>query len=122
VTPRSAAAQLRTTDLARTIHFYTQVLGLELAFRYEDFYAGLRAGTQMIHLKLVDEADPSIPYVTAGEHLHLYLETDDAAALSAAIKAKGVSLVRELHETPWSTREFVLRDDCGHTLYFGEMV
>jgi catechol 2,3-dioxygenase-like lactoylglutathione lyase family enzyme len=122
VTPRSAAAQLRTTDLARTIRFYTQVLGLELAFQYEDFYAGLRAGAQMIHLKLVDEADPSIPYVAAGEHLHLYLETDDAAALSAAIKAKGVSLVRELHETPWGTREFVLRDDCGHTLYFGETV
>jgi catechol 2,3-dioxygenase-like lactoylglutathione lyase family enzyme len=122
MTPRSAIAQLRTTDLARTIRFYTEVLGLELLFQYEDFYAGLRAGAQAIHLKRVDDPDPSIAYVTAGEHLHLYLETDDAAALAAAIEAKGVALAKPLHDTPWGTREFVLRDDQGHTLYFGQQV
>jgi catechol 2,3-dioxygenase-like lactoylglutathione lyase family enzyme len=122
VTPRSATAQLRTTDLARTIGFYTDVLGLELMFRYQDFYAGLRAGEQVIHLKLVDEPDPSIAYVAAGNHLHLYLETDDAAALAAAVVAKGVALVKPVHDTPWGTREFVLRDDQGHTLRCGQQV
>jgi len=122
VHPMAAAAQLRTTDLARSIRFYTEVLGLELAFEYEGFYAGLRAGGQMIHLKHVDAPDPSITYVEAGEHLHLYLETDDAAALAAAIEAKGVTLAKPLHDTAWGTREFVLRDDQGHTLYVGQTV
>jgi hypothetical protein len=31
-----------------------------------------------------------------------------------------VRLVREVHDTPWNTREFVIKDDQGHTLYFGE--
>lgn len=122
MTPRSAIAQLRTTDLAASIRFYTEVLGLDLAFEYGGFYAGLRAGTQMIHLKQVDAADPSVPYVAAGEHLHIYMETDDAAALAAAVEARGVALAKPLHETPWGTREFGLRDDQGHTLYFGQQV
>ncbi|MGG5821857.1 VOC family protein [Falsiroseomonas sp. HW251] len=120
--PRSAIAQLRTTDLARTIRFYTEILGLELVFQYEDFYAGLRAGGQMIHLKLVDAPDPSIAYVAAGDHLHLYLETDDAAALAAAVEARGGSLAKPVHDTPWGTREFVLRDDQGHTIHCGQQV
>jgi catechol 2,3-dioxygenase-like lactoylglutathione lyase family enzyme len=120
MTPRSAIAQLRTTDLARSIRFYTEVLGLELVFQYEDFYAGLRAGGQMIHLKLVDAADPSVAYVADGEHFHLYLETDDAASLAAAVAARGVPFVKPLHDTPWGTREFTIRDDQGHTLYLGE--
>src|SRR5687768_5265796 len=112
--------QLRTTDLAASIRFYTETLGLKLEFRYEDFYAGIRAGGHVFHLKLVDEADPSIAFVDRGEHFHLYFETTDAAAVAAALKEKGVRLVRDVHDTPWSTRELVITDDQGHTLYFGE--
>jgi hypothetical protein len=28
--------------------------------------------------------------------------------------------MKELHETPWATRELAVKDDQGHTLYFGE--
>ena len=69
--PHSVAAQLRTTDLARSIRFYTDVIGLDLVFEYGDFYAGLSANGQMIHLKRVDQPDSSIAEVAAGEHLHL---------------------------------------------------
>ena len=116
----SAIAQLRTTNLADTIRFYTTKLGLTLEFQYEDFYAGIRAGNQVFHLKLSDEKDPSIEFVDKGEHFHLYLETDDAAAAAEALKRNGVPLVKGLHETAWGTREFVINDDQGHTLYFGE--
>jgi hypothetical protein len=30
------------------------------------------------------------------------------------------SLVKDVHDTPWGTREFVVKDDQGHTLYFGQ--
>ena len=115
-----AIPQLRTTDLAESIRFYITKVGLTLEFQYEDFYAAIRAGSQLFHLKLVDEKDPSIEFVDKGEHFHLYLETDDVSAAAAAMKGNGVRLVKDVHETAWGTREFVIKDDQGHTLYFGE--
>lgn len=116
----SATPQLRTTDLAASIHFYTTTLGLTLAFEHRDFYAGIRAGDQLFHLKLVGKKDPSIKDVARDEHFHLYLETDDAAAAADTLDGRGVELVEDLHDTSWGTREFVIRDDQGHTLYLGE--
>jgi len=112
--------QLRTTDLGSSIRFYTEKLGFSVEFNYQDFYAGIRAGGQIFHLKLVDEKDPSIPYVNEGEHFHLYLQTDGVADFAAQLKANGVALVKDVHETPWNTREIVIHDDQGHTLYLGE--
>ncbi len=116
----SAIAQLRTTDLAASIDFYTTKVGLTLEFQYQDFYAGIRAGDQLFHLKLVDKKDPSIEFVDHGDHFHLYFGTDDAAATAEALKRNGVHLVKDVHETAWGTRELVIKDDQGHTLYFGE--
>jgi catechol 2,3-dioxygenase-like lactoylglutathione lyase family enzyme len=116
----SAIPQLRTTNLLESINFYTAKLGLTLDFQYQDFYAGIRAGNQLFHLKLVDEKDPSIDYVDRGDHFHLYFETDDAMVTANALKKNGVHLVKDLHETPWGTIEFAIKDDQGHTLYFGQ--
>jgi catechol 2,3-dioxygenase-like lactoylglutathione lyase family enzyme len=112
--------QLRTTDLAASIRFYTTKLGLTLAFQHEDFYAGIRANGQLFHLKLVDHKDPSIEFVDKGDHFHLYFEVTDLVATAASLKSRGVDLIKDVHETPWGTREFVIKDDQGHILYFGE--
>jgi catechol 2,3-dioxygenase-like lactoylglutathione lyase family enzyme len=112
--------QLRTTDLAASLRFYTEKLGFELAFQYQDFYAGIRAGSQVVHLKLVDEPDPSIADARRGEHVHLYLEVDGVASAADELKRKSVRLRKDVHETPWGTREIVLEDDQGHSLYLYE--
>src|SRR5688572_29960021 len=108
------APQLRTTDLASSLSFYTNKLGMSIEFQYQDFYAGVRAGTQVFHLKLVDERDPSIEFVDLGDHFHLYFETSDIDTVADELKANGVILVRDVHETPWCTRELVIKDDQGH--------
>lgn len=113
------AAQLRTTDLESSIRFYTSLPGFSLAFQYEDFYAGIRAGDQLFHLKLVDSKDPSIDAVARAGHLHLYFDTPDVQAAAEEVRRAGVPLAEEVHTTPWGTREFVIHDDQGHTLYFG---
>ena len=117
---RSIIPQLRTTDMASTIRFYTEKLAFTVDFKYEDFYAGIRYADQSIHLKYVSDADPSIAYVEEGGHLHLYFETKGIRDLAARLQALGVPLVKDVHKTPWQTREFVIKDDQGHTLYFGE--
>ncbi|HEY1428109.1 MAG TPA: VOC family protein [Candidatus Tumulicola sp.] len=116
----SVVAQLRTQDLERTIRFYTEILGFTLDFRYEDFYAGVRAGNSVVHLKLDDSDDPSIDYVKQRQHFHLYLETPDVAAAAEDLQKKGIELTEQVHETAWGTKEFVIEDDQGHTLYFGQ--
>lgn len=112
--------QIRTTDMASTIRFYTEKLAFTVDFNYQDYYAGLNCGGQHIHVKCVDSPDPSIPYVNEGGHLHLYFETEGVAEFAAELRAKDVSFEKDVHETPWQTRELVIRDDQGHTLYFGE--
>ena len=112
--------QLRTTDLAASINFYTSKLGLTLEFQYQDFYAGIRAGNQMFHLKHVDQADPTIAYVEAEEHFHLYLQTNDLSATADAMQRNGVRLLRDVHDTLWGTKECVIKDDQGHVLYLGQ--
>lgn len=109
----SVIAQLRTTDLKESIRFYTKVLGLTLEFQYEDFYAGIRAGDQVFHLKLVGAKDPSIEFVDRGEHFHLYFGTDDVRAAADALKSKGVRLVKDVHETPWERRKLPSRTTRG---------
>ena len=116
----SVIPQLRTTDLAASIGFYTGTLGFTLEFQYEDFYAGVRSGPCVLHLKLVDAPDPSIAFVEREEHFHLYFETADVAAVAAELKHRGVRLERDVHATAWGTRECILKDNQGHTLYFGE--
>jgi catechol 2,3-dioxygenase-like lactoylglutathione lyase family enzyme len=115
----SVAPQLRTTDLDASILFYTEKVGLSLEFRHSNFYAAIRAGDSVFHLKLVDEPDPSISYVEAQGHLHLYFGSRDVDALAAKLRANGVTLLQDPHDTNWGTREFAFRDDQGHTIYAG---
>ena len=48
------------------------------------------------------------------------IETDDAVAAAAALKGNGVHLVQDVHDTAWGTRELAIKDNQGHTIYFGE--
>lgn len=111
--------QLRTTDLGATIDFWTRMLGFELDFRFEDFYAGLKRGPLRLHLKRIDAPDPSIAQVRAGGHLHLYLEVVDVRAFAAMLRERGVVPVRDVETTRWGTVELVVEDDQGHTIVVG---
>jgi len=113
-------AQLRTTDLEESIEFFTTKLGFDLDFRYQDFYAGIRYDDQIFHLKLADEAEPNISFVEQNEHFHLYFDIDDIAAVADQFRNNGVFFVMDIRETPWGSKEFAVRDNQGHILYFGQ--
>ena len=120
MTVHGVCAQLRTTDLEGSIEFYVKKLGFELEFRFSDFYAGIKAGTQVFHLKLVDSPEPSIEFVSAGEHFHLLFVIDEVDSTAAELTERGVELFRAPQNTDWGTRDFYVRDDQGHTLCFSQ--
>jgi len=71
----SAIAQLRTTDLAESIRFYTTKVGLTSSSSTRTFTQVFGRVINSFTQKLVDEKNPSIEFVDKGEHFHLYLET-----------------------------------------------
>ncbi len=112
----SIVTQLRTTDLAGSLAFWSRVPGVSVGFVYQDFYAGLCAGDGMFHLKQSDATDPGIAFVRAGGHIHLFLETDDTDAAATALAATGIACVLPPHDTAWGTRELTFHDDQGHVI------
>ena len=114
--------QIRTTDLDGSIEFYVSKLGLDLEFRYEDFYAGIKAGDDIFHLKLIDEKDPSIDFVSKSteEHFHLYFTTDDVENKAKELEKNGVTMLKKISKTPWGSKEFSVNDNQGHVIYFGQ--
>jgi hypothetical protein len=59
------------------------------------------------------------PQKYAEELLDAYLFVEDADALYAEYAGQGVEITRELGNTPWETREFVVKDCDGRLLAFG---
>jgi len=118
---KSVAPQIRTTNLDESIEFYVSRLGFELDFRYEDFYAGIKiANDQQLHLKLVDDKDPSICYVRDGNHLHLFFFTEDVESYADKLRANGVKFHSEVAVTSRGSKDFSIIDDQGHVLCFSE--
>ena len=111
--------QFVVADLERSINFYTQTLGFELDFRYEDFYAGITRSGYSIHLKLGDPDVEEIAKRCENEHLHLSFSVEDIHSLFDAIKSSGLSIIQPLREMPYGT-EFYIADPDSYLLGFLE--
>ena len=68
--------------------------------------------------RLADPPTPN-PDKYADELLDAYLFIEDADALYAEYVARGVEFTRTLCDTPWNSREFVVKDCDGRLLAFG---
>ncbi len=117
---RQIVPQFFTTDVAATVGYYRDQLGFELVGAWQDppVYAILARDGNRIHLRLVDRTHAP-PEKYAEELLDAYLLCEDADALHADLTARGVEFARDLGDTPWGVREFVVRDRDGRLLAFG---
>lgn len=117
---RQIAPQFFTTDIPRTLAWYKQKLGFDCRGTWQDppVYAIVTRDGQAIHLRCAETPQPH-PDKYADELLDAYLQVDDASALHAEYAARGVEFTRELGDTPWQTREFVVKDCDGRLLAFG---
>jgi uncharacterized glyoxalase superfamily protein PhnB len=81
-------------------------------------YAIVARDQQAIHFRCA-EPPTANPEKYADELLDAYLKVDDVDALYAEYAANGVEFTRELGNTPWDAREFVVKDCDGRLLAFG---
>ncbi len=117
---RQIAPLFFTTDIPRTLAYYKDKLGFECRGTWLDppVYAIVARDKRAIHFRCA-EPPAANPDKYVDELLDAYLLVADADALYAEFAAKGVEFSRELGNTPWQSREFVVKDCDGRLLAFG---
>ena len=117
---RQIAPQFFTTDMAATLAYFRDALGFACLGTWLDppVYAIVARDDHRIHFRLADPPTPS-PDKYADELLDAYLIVENVDALYAEYEARGVVFTRALGDTPWQSREFVVKDCDGRLLAFG---
>jgi len=117
---RRIAPQFFSTDFVRTLAYYKDKLGFECVGTWQDppVYAIVARDQHAIHFRC---AEPPLanPDKYSDELLDAYLSIENADALYAEYAARGVEFTRDLGNTPWNSREFVVKDCDGRLLAFG---
>ncbi|SEJ57531.1 Uncharacterized conserved protein PhnB, glyoxalase superfamily [Dyadobacter sp. SG02] len=108
---------LLVRDLEEAIAFYQEQLGFAIAFRYEDFYAGIEKNGHSIHLKTDYNAPKEKQIRNDNYELDLLFSVDNVAALFEEISKKGIEIVQPLREMPYG-KEFYIADPDGHVIAF----
>jgi catechol 2,3-dioxygenase-like lactoylglutathione lyase family enzyme len=120
---RQIAPQFFTLDIPKTLAYYKDKLGFECVGTWQDppTYAIVARDQHAIHFRCA-EPPRANPDKYADELLDAYLRVDDADVIYAEYVARGVEFARELGDTPWQVREFVVKDCDGRLLVFGSNV
>jgi uncharacterized glyoxalase superfamily protein PhnB len=117
---RSIAPQFFTMNIAGTLAYYKDKLGFECLGTWQDppVYAIVARDQSAIHFRCA-EPPRANPDKYADELLDAYLSVEDTDTLYAEYAAKGVEFTRDIGNTQWQSREFVVKDCDGRLLAFG---
>ncbi len=107
---------LRVKDMARTLAFYRDDLGIPLLNTFGESWACLGRGDRD-QLMLYTE----VAGMTGVENNHTvyYFKPDDVKALHVRLRSRGHE-TSELYVTVYQMREFHMKDPDGRTLTFGQ--
>ncbi|MBY0276393.1 VOC family protein [Candidatus Binatia bacterium] len=104
-------------DLARSAHFYGEVLGFEVR---EVGDPGWRFFVREGCVIMAGECPDALPPAELGDHSYFaYLEVDDVDRWHVDLVAKGVELIKPLRTESWGMREFGIRTADGHRIMLG---
>lgn len=116
---RDAVANFTCSDIQKSIKFYTEGLGFEIAYKMENEgkiqYAVLRAGGAQIGVGQDDFAKGKDRVKGLGLRVWLFT-TQDVASVAARAKAAGLKLDNEPEKLPWGPMAFALTDPDGFKL------
>lgn len=114
------APQFFTVDIPGTLAYYRDKLGFQCLGTWQDppVYAIVARDQRAIHFRCA-EPPTANPNKYSDELLDAYVLIEDADSLYAEYAARGVEFTRGLANTPWHSREFVVKDCDGRLLAFG---
>jgi catechol 2,3-dioxygenase-like lactoylglutathione lyase family enzyme len=113
------AATIAVTDMARALHFYTELLGLEKQLENGEPVRFAIVGRDAAELHLV--AVPAAELAHAGSrHAVAHLLISDARALHDRLATHGVRIVKPLRDAPYGLRDFIFADPDGNRIDVGE--
>jgi predicted enzyme related to lactoylglutathione lyase len=116
---KKMSPQLLVTNLSGSITFYTEKLGFDLEFQYQDFYAGIIKEGCSIHLK---SGKPSAQErINKREHndLDIVFSVENVERLYEELVKKSIDIVQPLCDRPYG-KEFYIVDPDGYIFGFLE--
>ena len=117
---RHIAPQFFSMDIPGTLAYYKEKLGFECLGTWQDppVYAIVARDQHAIHFRCAEP--PTVnPDKYSDELLDAYINVEDVDGLYSEYAARGVEFTRGLANTPWNSREFVVKDCDGRLLAFG---
>jgi uncharacterized glyoxalase superfamily protein PhnB len=119
---RQIAPLFFATDIRASLDWYKDKLCFQPQGTWQDppVYAIVARDQHAIHFRCAPPPTPN-PDKYADELLDAYIAVDDADALYAEFRERDIEFTRTLADTPWGTREFVVKDCDGRLLAFGSM-
>ena len=117
---RQIAPQFFTVDIPGTLAYYRDKLGFQCLGTWQDppVYAIVARDQRAIHFRCA-EPPTANPDKYSDELLDAYVLIEGVDSLYAEYDARGVEFARGLANTPWHSREFVVKDCDGRLLAFG---
>lgn len=113
----SAFPILSTTDLARALGFYRDLLGGKVSYQFppdgEPGYVALELGTSHLGIGL----NPAAP--TGDQRITLWVYADDCDAAVAGLRTAGVKITEEPATQPWGERVARCLDPDGNEVIIG---
>ena len=112
----NAAAVVSVEDVARTVGFYEQELGLELEHEMwgdPPEHASVTVGATTVHFEKRTPTKPATAYLT------LYVTGVDE--LFADYRDRGITITAEPEDQPWGGRIFMIDDVDGNMVMFAEL-
>ncbi|MFZ1135870.1 MAG: VOC family protein [Candidatus Korobacteraceae bacterium] len=98
----------------------TLLLGFELDFKYESFYAAVTRDGIAIHLKCAPKSAADRENRKQNEHLDAYITVGGIRGLFSEMKMRGAQVIKPLEERPWACLDFYVADLDGYLLCFSE--
>ena len=117
VTIKSMSPQLVVSSLEQSIGFYTNKLGFDIDFQYEDFYAGIVKDGFNIHLKSGTPLAEERKHKRDNEDLDLVFSVSNVEELYDEYSSKSVNIIQPLRQMPYG-KEFYITDPDGYILSF----
>lgn len=110
--PESIIPILYSDDIERSIAYYTQVLGFEEKWEWEDppTFGGVNWGDVRIFFCKNEQGSPGTWLCINLENVDEYYEL---------IKARGAKILSPPDDKPWFMREMLVSDPDGHVIRFG---